>query len=273
MIFLAKGMDASANNIGKVSIKTIGDVAESTKTILRTYGGTYSDDQVIAMDDFMDSVTTYGDKIKSLILPFLAPQSDTRINFGTLTPKMYDIIGNDNRSVTAALTNGAQFVVNNGGVEFCSDKMPTSGTYLYKAYIPSDAAEYGICAWGNDISIKDYRFSTEEYKVGIVTSAGISIPTKFFAPIPTIGGDHLCMLRWSDSEAKIKAYVDGVLKADYSTLSLTKPILDESNAIYPMHKEHPDTTVKFIAQYENMTDADCASFSKSVLELMSAFGH
>lgn len=99
MIFVANGADASANNLGKVSIKTIEDVSQETYDVIKAYGNkSFTDDQIIAIDDFLvqlKNLSTYS-RFTYFILPILSPAtekgdmgSDT---IWTDTNPCYDII-------------------------------------------------------------------------------------------------------------------------------------------------------------------------------------
>lgn len=99
MIFVANGADASANNLGKVSIKKIEDVSQETYDVITEYGNkSFTDDQIIAIDDFLvqlKNLSTYS-RFTYFILPILSPAtekgdmgSDT---IWTDTNPCYDII-------------------------------------------------------------------------------------------------------------------------------------------------------------------------------------
>lgn len=99
MIFVATQADASANNLGKVSIKTIEDVSQETYDVITAYGNkSFTDDQIIAIDDFLvqlKNLSTYS-RFTYFILPILSPETekgDTGTDtFWNDTNPCYDII-------------------------------------------------------------------------------------------------------------------------------------------------------------------------------------
>lgn len=76
MIFVATNADASALNLGKISIKTIEDVCQETYDVIEAYGNkSFTDDQIIAIDDFLiqlKNLPTYS-RFSYCVLPILAP--------------------------------------------------------------------------------------------------------------------------------------------------------------------------------------------------------
>lgn len=78
MIFVASQADASALNLGKVSIKTIDDVSQETYDVIAAYGNkSFTDDQIIAIDDFLiqlKNLPTYN-KFSFCVIPILAPET------------------------------------------------------------------------------------------------------------------------------------------------------------------------------------------------------
>lgn len=75
MIFVASQADASALNLGKVSIN---DVSQETYDVIAAYGNkSFTDDQIIAIDDFLiqlKNLPTYN-KFSYCVLPILAPET------------------------------------------------------------------------------------------------------------------------------------------------------------------------------------------------------
>lgn len=76
MIFVATNADASALNLGKISIKTIEDVSQETYDVIAAYGNkSFTVDQIIALDDFLiqlKNLSTYS-RFSYCVLPILAP--------------------------------------------------------------------------------------------------------------------------------------------------------------------------------------------------------
>jgi hypothetical protein len=78
MIFIATGANASANNLGKISIKSIDEITPQTIEILNYFGKTWADDQKIALDDFLVSfnASSWKSKVKVLSMPILMPSQN-----------------------------------------------------------------------------------------------------------------------------------------------------------------------------------------------------
>ena len=78
MIFVASQADASALNLGKISIKTINDVSQETYDVIAAYGNkSFTNDQIIAIDDFLiqlKNLPTYS-RFSYCVLPILAPET------------------------------------------------------------------------------------------------------------------------------------------------------------------------------------------------------
>lgn len=97
MIFVASQADASALNLGKISIKTINDVSQETYDVIAAYGNkSFTDDQIIAIDDFLiqlKNLPTYS-RFSYCVLPILAPETPF-LNDNSIwkdTNPCYDII-------------------------------------------------------------------------------------------------------------------------------------------------------------------------------------
>jgi hypothetical protein len=73
MIFVATGANAVANNIGKISIKTVDDIMQSTKDLLTFFDKSWNDTQKVAIDDFFVgfNAAAWKSKIKILTMPIL----------------------------------------------------------------------------------------------------------------------------------------------------------------------------------------------------------
>lgn len=97
MIFVASQADASVLNLGKVVIKTINDVSQETYDVIAAYGNkSFTDDQIIAIDDFLiqlKNLPTYN-KFSYCVLPILAPETPflNDNSAWTDTNPCYDII-------------------------------------------------------------------------------------------------------------------------------------------------------------------------------------
>lgn len=78
MIFIATKADASARNLGRISIKTIDEVSQDTFDVIASYGGkSFTDDQIIAIDDFLTNLKSMScySKFTYFVLPILSPKT------------------------------------------------------------------------------------------------------------------------------------------------------------------------------------------------------
>lgn len=99
MIFVSKNADASANNLGKISIKSIDDVSQETYDVIAAYGNkSFTDDQIIAIDDFLIGLRKHPaySHITAFVVPILSQEtkpgsSDSDTKF-TNTNVSYDLI-------------------------------------------------------------------------------------------------------------------------------------------------------------------------------------
>ena len=97
MIFVASQADASALNLGKISIKTIEDVNQETYDVIKAYGNkSFTEDQIIALDDFLMAFNnaSWKSKVKRLIIPVLGNDnnSPTANSKGVSYENLYDIV-------------------------------------------------------------------------------------------------------------------------------------------------------------------------------------
>ncbi len=101
MIFIASNADASANNLGKLSIKSIEDVSQHTYDVIEAYGNkSFTDDQIIAIDDFLLTFENYKSKIDCAIIPILGIEEDIQIpSINTPLKGSYDLTTEDYRGV------------------------------------------------------------------------------------------------------------------------------------------------------------------------------
>ena len=111
MIFVATNADASALNLGKISIKNIGDVSKETYDVITAYGNkSLTDDQIIALDDFLIAFNnaSWKSKVKRLVIPVLGNDVDnpTSSSAGVEYANLYDIIKKEKGKLTTGGTNG-----------------------------------------------------------------------------------------------------------------------------------------------------------------------
>lgn len=94
MIFVATQADASALNLGKISIKTIEDVSQETYDVIAAYGNkSFTDDQIIAIDDFLSVFDKYKEKITCAILPIIGIEETYQVPTASSKLKCtYDLI-------------------------------------------------------------------------------------------------------------------------------------------------------------------------------------
>lgn len=75
MILIAIGADASANNLGKIVVKSIDDISAETASLLSYFGKAWTDEQKVEIDNFFEllNLASWKSKIKILVMPILMP--------------------------------------------------------------------------------------------------------------------------------------------------------------------------------------------------------
>lgn len=107
MIIVLQNADFSDNNIGKVEIKTIDQVSEETKGILRTLGDKpLTNGQIIAFDTFWLSLKekSWFSKIQHLLMPILCPVDNNWEGIKDFSVKhyAYDLISKNKLTLTSS---------------------------------------------------------------------------------------------------------------------------------------------------------------------------
>lgn len=156
MIFIAKGMNAANNNLGKLNIKNVEDISQETIDVLAAYGGIYLDSQKIAVDDFLESFNdaSWKSKIKYLSMPFLLPSGDTEYtlsNWGTEEKlSLYDIITGTRKGVRANPANNAFVKIQNGGIVYATSARPINAVTLGISTTDLSWKEVNVGHYGNN---------------------------------------------------------------------------------------------------------------------------
>lgn len=131
MIFVATNADASANNLGKISINSIGGISQETIDLLSLYGKQWTEDQKIAIDDFIVAFNgaSWKSKVSTLCVPILVKPTDPGVylhdNDGLKESLIfYDLISKkileSNNSIITP-TYGAGVKITNNGVMLSHD--------------------------------------------------------------------------------------------------------------------------------------------------------
>lgn len=156
MYLILEGADFSANKVGTVPIKTVDEISQQTIDLLAYYGGTYTDDEKIALDDYLELNTNdsiYA-KLVHLQLPFLAPNmtaGEIEADLATGNKAFYDI-------KQAKLPDGTKVGYQNG---FTSGRVKWALTDkgITEVEIPSSGTTYALATSFSDDVLDVNNFS------------------------------------------------------------------------------------------------------------------
>ncbi|WP_277232052.1 hypothetical protein [Phocaeicola salanitronis] len=177
MIFVATNADASANNLGKISIKNI---SHETIDLLSLYGKEWTDDQKIAIDDFIVAFNgaSWKSKVSTLCVPILVKPTDPGVylhNNDGLKESLifYDLISKkilESNNPIINPTYGAGVKITNNGVMLSHDNSES-------AEIHNNA---GIIFTANARKLKSqhfgvYMFYTTYFGTGIAGTNALRI--------------------------------------------------------------------------------------------------
>lgn len=92
MIFIATTANASANNLGKIVIKNVEDINQSTIDLLTFFGKSWADEQKVEIDNFLETfnLASWKTKVKAILMPILCPVANNLVNSNlTATDSIY----------------------------------------------------------------------------------------------------------------------------------------------------------------------------------------
>lgn len=183
MIFVAKNVDASANNLGTISIKSVNDISDETLDLLSMYDKEWSDDAKIAIDDFFIgfNAASWKNKVTTLCVPIFVKTTDgvfLHNNDGLKESLIfYDLISktileSNNPLVNASYGAGAK--ITNNGVMLSYDN--SEGKNI--------AANAGITFTANSRKLKKqhfgaYVFYTDGFGIGRADSTLLYLASNY----------------------------------------------------------------------------------------------
>ena len=232
MIFVASQADASALNLGKISIKTINDVSQETYDVIAAYGNkSFTDDQIIAIDDFLIAFNnaSWKSKVKRLIIPLLSNDNNnpTVSTNGVSYENLYDIVTKEaGKLASGAGTNGdtgSPAITFKGGI-FVNAVVNNANTTPFLKYseIAFNVRDFMFGVYGNrgtdenNIS-KHIIFSIREpnYSCSFTTKSiqvGASNKVSVISTKETNKGDDFgILLSYNYSSSFFKGYKDSML--------------------------------------------------------------
>lgn len=184
MIIILGGADASAKNLGQISIKTIDDMQPSTRDLLALMGKTWSDEKKIAIDDFLVAfnAASWKSKVKVLYLPILFPPvnglTKTILNSGIYKKNIANLLTDLTVTANLIIPGYALAQVNDNGIALIADG---SGNFSGNTIAFIDTTAFGItnkaCHYGL------------YYKATTIFSAGSASSTNPYASA-SAGGEN-----------------------------------------------------------------------------------
>ena len=286
MIFVATGADASANNLGKISLKSVSDIAPSTTTMLNFFAKTWTDDQKIAIDDFLVAfnAATWKTKVKVISMPILIPVQNGVL--GTeITPsgsKFRKNIVDFNNEITAIpgliSSTFARIGVNQNGIVLQND--PGTGTITANAALVLDVTTYGIT--NKSLHYGVYYKHSDKFRSGsasstqpLLESTLIRDSAQTFNNISVTANttsspkEQLLILNGDVTVATSKSYVKNALVATTIVNTNTSAVQVQASIITGgTDNIHNVSTSCFMTFGNYMTDAELLEYGNLINTLM-----
>lgn len=274
MIFIAKGMNASANNLGKLDFKSVDDISQETKDLLAFYGADYTDSQKLAVDDFLTSFNSasWKDKVLRLVLPFLAPDDENSyvINpYGAVKMKaLYDVVSKEELGMYSSNGNNAKVKLVDGGIAYEGDTSSINPCGL----IPKGTEYDETCVGGFYNSSKTQGWGD----IGLGNSTYLR--DKIGQCYCTVGQvNNLIFVAESDYALRVVnlsrannvfSYIrNGAVVSSNSFINFTNGDISVVKMVFS--KEHP---TKLAFEAKGMSNEDACEFSVMLMKLMEDFG-
>lgn len=275
MIFIATTANASANNLGKISVKNIDDISTETINLLAYFGKSWTDEQKVEIDNFLEtfSLASWKSKIKHLIMPILAPETNSITNGSTNklaynlitgTILTVDIAAADNQNVITAngfkrLTvadNWTRNVVVRTGTTYPD---PTKGMHI-GAYYKSGAASWDQIVWCDYYGFmqKDVIQWGNSTKVLATYSDG-NVGNASFRILSLGNGSPVGL----DNGSAIPSITGTTTDASYSNMTFS--LLTASSACTNI-----TTELSLVTLGEALTQSESVEYSNMITTLMNA---
>lgn len=119
LTFVLKNADFSEKNLGQITLKDIGDVAQSTLDILESYGSkSFTNNQIVEIDNFLVGIKnlSFYNKITHMVIPILSPIDDVDKDLSTDFPFFNSNCAYDIITGTRIACNGFNGYVDNRGL-------------------------------------------------------------------------------------------------------------------------------------------------------------
>jgi hypothetical protein len=297
MIFIAKGADASANNLGQISIKTIDDVLQSTLDLITEFGSkTFTDEQIIGLDTFLVDFNAWSSKskVKIQILPILLPNANGLLNsdFVTGTPYLKNLADPTTELILSAGFLNTQYgligVRENGYVmqNATDDGAGNIGTIWGNSFLGFDSTSFGI----TNKNIHFGVYVKSESNTAGFSSGGASNSNPFIAGTETTAQHTMCfnsiiapstpfsvsnggliVLNGKNISGTEKSYINSepLVNNTYSEAQ-AETVQTQAPVIKGGSNGHNDTAVSFMTFGESLTDEELIEYSNMVNKLMNS---
>lgn len=277
MIFVAKNLDASNNNLGKVPIKGIEDVSRETYEIIGAYGNkSFTDDQIIAIDDFLiglKSLSTYS-KFTFFILPILAPQTskgsldkDTK---WTDTNPCYDIIHKER--LQALGFNG--YVDKHGLKVYKEAGVPAAISFNEPISLNTETLTVGACINPDRMQFVATMYETSSNNKTASAFGAVEKKTTIIYDIAPLESEDICVTTMSRNSSEaygVRNNIEGHIET-----SVNEPYRSNPYSLQKISTWGIDTTITsvlsfmFICNNYMMNEEELKEINKLCYDLMVA---
>jgi hypothetical protein len=290
MIFIANGANASANNIGQISIKTVDDISAATTALLTFYGKAWGDSQKVAIDDFFIAfnAASWRSKVKVMVMPILMPIENAIVN--TRFKTVGSIFDKNLADQATPLIAASQFLLADYGFLGISQngfvlQNATTGTTPGTIYsnngagyntntfgITNKSAHHGVYA----LASTKFRVGNASLIQGYLSATATLTQYMFYNSLQTgsvaKAAPHkgLYVLNGSVPLAAGKSYIKDVLVPTTITGTATQTTLSIADVISGGTSDvvANDSTTSFMTFGEYLTDSEITEYAGIINKLM-----
>lgn len=268
MIFVAKKADYSANNIGFVNTKTIGDVDKSTIELINRLGGKYligvDDEKIIALDTFLRVLNSasWKSKIVNLVIPIAGKEE---LITDVSAPELLNILDSNIGIRVSSLGTRQNLYNTNKGL---TSEYLISGTAYRTLYV----TKYGKFT-NKNVHLLSYGIghmcngSSTDVSIGITSNivGFVKIGNKKIEDdrLPKLLGVSMTSLGTSfyvnDSEI-------GTVETDYSVSNAGNEMINQT--FFKQQPQKGDTYVAFASYGYSFTKSEFTEYVNAINHLM-----
>lgn len=289
MIFIATGADASANNLGKISIKSVSEIAADTLTKLNFFGKTWTDDQKIALDDFLVAfnAASWNSKVKVMSIPILLPTqnkvlSTTIAATGSKFRKNIVDWNNDLTPVSSFILDGYGYVgVSQNGIVLQNNLV--DGTIYNNVNLGIKTTSFGITNKAMHYGV--YYKSSSKFRAGSASYTEVLISSSTTSDFGTaynsisvsvnnakLPKKQLLIMNGDVTIATSKSYVNNALVSTTITNTAPSTVHSAAGIISGGSTSNvaDDSTCCFMTFGNYMTDAELSEYGTLINTLMAS---